>query len=426
MAKNYYENDAERQNRNKKVKKNSFGKGLLLFIALVVIAAATFVITVKAVKPNFDFSQLVPQQVMDVIHNPQAFIDEKIWGVTTTEAPTTTETPTTTQPTTKLVMDYIEDSDFKFNTAIQGSQMGTLLNGGLVGTDMSYCYYYVRGEGIYRLNPITEDYALYFGISSKISCINLRGEYIYYVNNKDEGLYRLQKGTSKPEKIADDVEFAYVYASTIYFTTTTGKICVMDSKELIPVTSYYAGGDEVKFVGVSLSRVFFTVTDYDGNVEYLSVDYYGHTKPYKFRADTDENEIRKLQLENGYFYYYKLKNNGKYDLVRQKVGSERVVTLIKNASTKNYPEIDLNRLYYSTLENSVYKMKELNMNSNDEKTMLSVGGVSSDNSLCFFLGGEYQFIIGEKSEKNGVMYKASSIYTSSTNAMEMINGKWRY
>lgn len=425
MAKNYYEKDAQRQKRNKKEKKNSFAKGVLLFIALVVIAVSTFFITIKIAKPDFDFNQFVPQKVVDAVKNPQAFIDEKIWGITTTQAPTTTQ-PTTTTTTTKPVMDYIEDSDFKFKTSVQGSQIGNLLNGGLVGTDMSYIYYYVKGEGIYRFAPSTESYALYFGITNKISCINLRGDYIYYVNNKDDGLYKLQKGASKPVKIADDVGFAYVYDTMVYYVTTDGKVCVMDCKDLVPVTSYYANGDDVKFVGISLSRIFFTVTDFRGNVEYLSINYYGHNKPYKFRADTDETRIKKMHLENGYLYYYLLQDDGEYDLVRQKFGSDRVVTLVENTSTNDYPIVDSNRLYYSVLDNGAYKLKELNMNSNAKKAMLSVKGVSSDNSLSFYQGGEYQFIIGEKSENSGYIYKASSIYTSSTNAMELKNGKWRY
>lgn len=426
MSTNYYDKDAERQKR--KGKKNSFGKIILWIITFIIVAFLAFVITIKIAKPSFDFSLIFPEPISSAIEDPQAFIDDKVWGIKkTTEAPEpTTEAPLVLEPTTMPMMDYIEDSDFKFNTSIQGSQMGTLLNGGLVGTDLRYAYYYIKGEGIHRFLPTTESYALYFGITDKISCINLRGDYIYYVNNKDDGLYKLQKGSSKPKKLADDVEFAYVYASTIYFVTTTGKVCVMDANELIPVTAYYANGDDVKFVGISLTRVFFTVTDYDGTVQYLTVDNYGHSKPYKFREDTDKKEIKKLQLENGFFYYYQRKDDGKYDLVRQKYGSDKIVTLIKNASTLNYPEVDLNRLYFSSFNDGVYRMRELNMNSGAKKTMLTVKNVKKDNSLSFYLGGEYQFIIGEKSENDGHIYKASSIFTSSTNAMQYKNGKWRY
>lgn len=426
MSKNYYENDAKRQKRKKKTKKNSAGKVILLIIALVVISLASFVVTLKIAKPDYDFSQLVPQKVMDVVENPRAFIDEKIWNITTTEAQTTTEATTLPTTTTKPMMDYIEDSDFKFKTSVQGSQVGNLLNGGLVGTDSSYIYYYVKGSGIYRFGPSSESYALYYGIADSISSINLRGDYIYYVNNKDSGLYKLKKGTSNPTKIADGANFAYVYDSTVYFTTTTGKICVMDAKNLVPVTAYYANGNDLHFVGISLSRVFFTVTDFSGNVEYLSVDTYGHTKPYRFREDTNKDEIRKMQLENGFFYYYLKQGSGEYNLVRQKFGSSKIVTLAENVSTNNYAEVDSNRVYYSIMNNGSYLLKELNMNSNARKTMLSANNVKSDNSLSFFLGGEYQFIIGEKGENEGTIYKASSIYTSSTNAMELQNGKWRY
>lgn len=419
---------SKKKNEQKKTKsKNSFGKGLLWFIAIVVIALGVFVLTIKIANPSFDFKTLVPVSVQDVFGKAQEFIDEKIWSKETTE-PTTepTSPPPTTEPTTMPMMDYIEDSDFKFKTSVQGNQMGNLLNGGLVSTDMSYIYYYVQGEGIYRFVPSTEQYGLYFGIKDKISCINLRGDFIYYVNNKDDCLYKLQKNTNKPKKVAEDVAFAYVYDSFVYFTTTTGKVCIMDVGELIPVTAYYANGDDVQLVGVSLSRIFFTVTDFQGNVDYLTVDYYGHRKPSKFRESTDEDEIKKLHIENGFIYYYEQGSNGSYDLIRQKYGSEQKITLVKNAYTENYPAVDLNRLYFSQLKNGKYSLVEMNMNSGDKKVMLSVNNVKGDNTLSFYLGGEYNYIIGKRDENADTLYKASCIYTSSTNAMELKNGKWRY
>lgn len=399
---------------------------MLMAFSFLVVAVAVFVLTVKIANPSFDFQTLIPVGVQDFVNQAQDFFDEKILSKETTTKPTDVKQESTTaEPTTIPMLDYIEDSDFKFKTSVQGSQIGNLLNGGLASTDMSYVYYYVNGKGIYRFSPSTEQYGLYYGMTDRISCINLRGDYIYYVNNKDNCLYKLQKGTSKPKKLAEEVSFAYVYDSTVFYTTTTGKICVMDVKEQIPVTAYYAGGDDVRFVGISLSRIFFTVTDFQGNVDYLSVDYYGHSKPSKFRESTNENEIKNIQLENGFLYYYQQSGNGEYDLVRQKFGSDKIITLVSNASTNNFCAVDSNRLYYSSLENGKYSLVELNMNSNDRKTMLSVNA-KGDNELSFYLGGEYNFIIGKANEGGNIICKASSIYTSSTNVMELKNNKWRY
>lgn len=426
---NYFEEDADKNQPKVKKKKINHGKNFLIFIGIVAIALGAFVGTIKIVNPNYDFSQLIPAEIVEKV-NPKAvfaFLDEKIMGVTTTTEPYTQTTETTTRVTTTMqMMDYFDSSEFALKTEVQGSQIGTLLNGGLVGTDMSFIYHYVEGVGIYRLVPSTEDFALYYGIRDKISCINLRGDYIYYVNNKNNTLCKAQKGKTEAKVIANDVDFAFVYDDKVYFTTTTGKICTMDVKALIPVTAYYAGEHDVKFVGVSLNRVFFTVTNPSDEVKYLTVDNFGHSRVAEFRPRSKAREIKKLQLENGFFYYYQLQEDETYNLCRQKYGSDKVVTLVKNVDPIDYVEVNANRLYYSTLKDGKYLVRELNMNTGDDKVMLGVTNVEDDNSLSFYLGGEYNFIIGEKS-KNGVKsYCASSIYTSSTNAMKFNNGKWRY
>lgn len=413
---NYFEDDvdeldARREKRKKKNKRKKAGKSILAFIATVVILLALGGIIFKAVNPSFDFKSLIPSKVMEL------FVKE--------EPTTEPQTEVVPESTTLKMLDYIEFDDFDFNTSVQGNGVGNLLNGGLVATDLTYTYHYVRGEGIYRLAPSTESYSKAFSISDSISCINLRGNYIYYINDSEDALYRVEKGTQSETKILDNVNFAYVYDNTVYCTSKQGKVIAMDLTSLVPVTSYYANGDSVKFVGISLSRVFFTVLSNDGQVRYYTIDNYAHSQVAEFRKPSANNEIKNMMLENGFFYFYQKQPNGEYNLCRQKYGSENIVTLVKGANADDYAEINSNRLYFSTLSDELYCLRELNMNSGDEKIMLATKDVKDDNELSFYIGDEYNFIIGNRTQNNDYVCYASSIYTSSAKVMHF-DGGWSY
>jgi hypothetical protein len=200
----------------------------------------------------------------------------------------------------------------------------------------------------------------------------------------------------------------------------------MNVKELSPNVIYTSNDDEMNFVGISLNRVFFTVTQYDGSIEYLSVDNEGKQKPAEFRKSSDKDAIALMELENGFLYYYEQQDDGTYNLCRQKFGSENIVKLVENASVENYAEIASNRLYYTKYSNGKLKMKELNMNSNESKTLLSINKVKDSNTLKIYHGGEYDFVIGKKSEDGKKVYSASTVYSSSTNTMQFKNGNWSY
>ena len=182
----------------------------------------------------------------------------------------------------------------------------------------------------------------------------------------------------------------------------------------------------MNFVGISLDRVFVSVTGSDGTVEYYTVQNAANSTAVKFKSDSADGEIKSLQLENGYMYYYQRRDDGSYDLIRQKFGSEKTVTLLEGATTTDYVTVDSNRVYYSDFDGSKYRMKEINMNNNKTKVMLTVNSVGESNTLKFYHGGEYDFIIGKKSDGGGRVYISSSSLTSSTDTMRFKNGKWSY
>lgn len=409
----YFSDDAEldkyRKKRAKKRKGKKAVKTFLVIFALIIIALAAFIITIKIAEPDFDFSALIPEQTAE-------FVNEKVLGnVTTTQQTTeTTAKPTTTQQT----LTYLDSAEFAFDTSVQGNYLGNILNGGKVGTDLTYIYHIADGKGIYRFNPSTEDYTLCYKTSDTLSSLNLRGDYFYYVNESDHNLYKLQKGTSKPKKVAQNVRLAYVYDSTVYFVTNDNKLCAMDVKALIPVIDYYSADYRLDLIGISLDRIFFSLTDeYNNIVEYRTVDAYGHEPAVKFRDDEPIGNIMYPAMENGFLYYYEKQSSGSYNLCRQKFGSEKAVTLDQDVQANDYPTVDSNRLYYSEYSNDKYKMRELNMNSGKDKTLISA---KADSDIAYQHGGEYDFIIGD-----GV-YSASCVYTSSTNVMKFKNGKWKY
>lgn len=421
--------EKEALEKKPKEKKGGAGKTVLTIIGFIVIAFAVFVVTIKIAQPDTKLSQLVPKPIV-------RFYDEKILGhtttTTTTTAPSTSATTTTTTTTTtasdnnqKIEADYFPIEEFKFKSGAEGNHMGNILSGGKVAIDASYIYHIVDGKGIYRFLPSTEEYARVYESKDVLSSINLRGEFIYFINNSNSKLLRLQKGSSKPEQLAEGVKTAYVYDKRIYFVTTDNSVKTMktdksDLKEL------YTSSDDVELIGISLNNVFFSVTDAGKNVSYVTVDIKGENEEQYFRESSSDDKLVAPVLENGFLYYYEKQDDLSYNLCRQKYGSKKVATLVKNVTCLSPAIVDKNRLFYGELEEGRFKMMELNMNSKDVKTMLSVKGVSNENSLICQHGGEYDFIIGEKNENGDKAYVASSMYTGSANIMKFKEGKWSY
>ncbi len=414
---NYFENDnadAQRSARTKKKKKNSFAKGLLTAIAIIVIALGAFVGTIKLMEPDFDLLSLVPESVQTVLSREE-----------TTTAPTTEPTtqPTTTEKPTAEAVTYLAFKQFEMNTSKQGNQIGNLLNGGKVATDYNYIYHIAK-HGIYRLEPDSETYARVYKTDNTLSCMNLRGDYLYFVDETEGKLLKMAKGSSAPKTFAENVKFVYVYDDEVYYITTTNDLRKTDTKGENTKTLYSSADDEMRFVGISKKRVFFAVTNYDGTVNYLTVTKGGKGKAAPF-CDS-ETEDSKLVMENGFMYFLKKNADGQYDVCRRKFGSQRTVTLANDSDGSNYIAVENNRLYYSELKDGAFSFTEINMNSGKSRYLMTVKDVSPDHTLHIFHGGEYDFVIGEKSAGGKKVYRAGCMYTGSTNYMKFSDGSWRY
>lgn len=119
-------------------------------------------------------------------------------------------------------------------------------------------------------------------------------------------------------------------------------------------------------------------------------------------------------------YYYLQQNDGSYDLIRQKFGSEKTVTLLKNVNYQEPVVVDKNRMFYGVIDGGSFVLKELNMNTKDKRTMLTVSDVNDNDELLYYHGEEYDFVIGSD------VYKASSNLTSSARAMKFGANGWKY
>ena len=303
--------------------------------------------------------------------------------------------------------------------------MGNIIAGGRVGTDMTYIYHTVKGKGIYRFSPDSENYSRIYKTEDKLSSLNLRGEYLFFVNEGDHKLYRLMKGDSKPEALADGVSIAYVYDSEAFYVTTDNQIVVMSLTELKPAVVFDGmTPDAVSLLGISLNSVFFTLTAADGSVRYMTVPKTGG-EAQPFRSGSESGKIINPVLENGFLYFYEMQDDGSYNLCRQKFGSDKTVTLVEAVTSLNPPIVDKNRLFYGELDGSRFSMMELNMNSKAVKTMLFTNNATVDNSLIIQHGGEYDFILGKKNETDKI-YIASSVDTGSANIMHFDEGSWSY
>ncbi|MGN0521504.1 MAG: hypothetical protein ACI4IQ_02570 [Eubacterium sp.] len=419
----------ERKKRQKARKRKKAGKNFLIFLAIIILAVAAFFITVKICDPNFDFSALIPN---DKIQQAVAFVQEDVFGKTTTQAttaPTTTKVTTTEKPGN---YDYVEFDDFAFDTSLQGNQIGNLLNktNGAVTYSSSYIYYSIPKKGIYRFEPNAEANSEVNVKNYTFKCLNVLGDYIYLIDSKTDKLKKSQIIGGDMVNVSDNISFAYLYNDKIFFTGTDNTVGYINTNDLSKTVLYTAPADKkVKFVGISLSRVFFTqydeVADY---YEYITVNINNKNDRRYFMDDTKGDKITKLQLECGYFYYYEKQSDDTFNLCRRKFGSEKSVTLLEDCNVTDYPVIYSNRLYYTEKDGSKMKAKELNMNSGDKKTMLSVSNADSSGTLGIGYGYQYVFLFGSKTSDGGNTYKGSCIYTSSSsdNTITFKDGKWSY
>ena len=415
MSKNYFDDEKRGKTapkRKKKNKKMGAGKVFLLIIALIVLALASFLGTIKLLVPDYDFKALLPEKAISVFK-----------GEEEAKAPETTQTTTKKAVPERKMLDYLEDEEFKFDEGKKGNYIGNLLNGGKVGNDGSYIYHIVDGKGIYRFAPSSESYSLYYKTEHTLCSLNLRGDYLYFVDETDGKLCKLQKGASSPKTIAENVKFVYVYDTKVYYITNDNSLCLMDAKELVPETLYYSADNELQFIGISKKRVFFSVYD-TINLEFLTIDNEAKEKVCSFREATDYRHNTGFAMENGYLYYIErnTESGEGHFVVRQKFGSQKTFELAKTKTNCCYPVVDKNRLFYAELSDDKLAVKEYNMNSKASKTMLKSDKFegSAIDEASFFHGGEYDFIIG------GGTYKASSNLTGSTNVMRFKDGKWKY
>jgi hypothetical protein len=432
MKDNHYdvkEVDARRGSARRKKKKGK--KVALIIIAFIVIAAASFVLTIKLVDPSFDFKALMPASVSESVAKAEDFIYGKLLGkpqnengVTVVTKQTTTET-TTAETTTRASGRYAPIEQFALDEDLKGNYLGNVLLGGQTASDNSYFYHSVDGKGIYRFNPSNEDYTKIYSSADKLRCLNVRGDFLYFINANNNKLYKVSKGQQSAVTVAKDAKFAYVYDSDIYIITTDNRLITCTVSNFEKKTLYNANDNDISFIGLSKKRVYFSVTNFLGDTEYLCVQRTGKKSIKEFLDKTGKDELLYPVMENGFMYYYKA-NGDKFDLMRRKFGSEKPVKLVKKAESAGYTIPAGNRLYFAELKNGRFSEKELNMNSDNIKEMLFVRKTKADNTLTFQHNGSYDFIIGRKEQGGKKVYIASSMYTGSTNVMSFADGKWKY
>lgn len=411
-----------RKKRQRACRRKQAGKNFLIFLSILILAVAAFLITMKLCDPDFKISSLIPQEKAQQV---VAFVKEDILKQTTTTTTTTTTKPTTTRPKN---YDYTSFDEFAFDTSLQGNQLGNLLNKsrGAVTYSSSYIYYSIAGQGLYRFEPNSETYTKLVVNNYNFTCLNVLGDYIYMVDTDSHKLKKAQIIGGDTVNLADNISFAYLYNDKIYFVGTDNTVGYISLDGSEKTVLYQAeAGKRVSFAGISLSRVFFTVYDEVAKYyEYITVDINDKSDRRYFMNDTKNDEILNIQLECGYFYYYKKQSDNTYDLCRQKFGSQQVVTLIEECSLTDYPVVYANRLYYSAVKGSVIQAREYNMNSRADKLMVYQSNPNDINSIGVGYGYQYVFLFGSSQG----LYRGSCIYTSSSrdNTIYFENGKWQY
>lgn len=411
----------ERKKRRARKKRQKAAKRILLAFAFLVLALAAFLVTIKICKPDFDFKVLIPQAAV-------TFVKEDLLKQTTTTAGSVTK-PKTTKP---AYLDYLDASDFAFDTSAQGNQIGNILNksGGAVTYNASYIYFAKKGSGIYRFTPSEED-TIKLAIDVKnAASLNIVGSDLYFVDTKSHKLLRCSASGGKTTVLAENVRQCYAYQDKVFYIGTD-ETCGLLNTQGGSKTQLFAAasGNQLAFVGISLSRAFLTEYAPDKNtVQYISVSLTDQTDLGYFRPPSAKGDLVSMQLENGFFYYYKKQADATYDLCRQKFGSSRETVLLENTGSTDYPVVYANRLYYAQVSGGQFKARELNMNTKKKKTVLQVPGANNSGSLAVACGYQYIFLLGTKKDGGSPVYKGTCIYTSASadNTMDFRDGKWRY
>lgn len=413
----------QRKKRKRANRRKQAGKNFLIFISILIIAVAAYLITMKALDPEFKIASLVPEEKAQQV---VAFVKEDILKKTTT----TTTTQTTTKPTTTKPKnyDYTSFDEFAFDTSLQGNQVGNLLNKskGMVTYSSNYIYYSIAGEGLYRFEPNSETYTPLVVNNYHFTCLNVLADYIYMVDTDSHKLKKAQIIGGDMVNVADNIDFIYLYNDKLYYIGTDNTVGYITTDTMEKTVLYQAeSGKKVKFAGISLSRIFFTTYDEVSKYyEYITIDLKNKSDRRYFMQDSKDDEILNLQLECGYFYYYKKQSDSTYDLYRQKFGSEQTVTLLENCSIRDYPVVYANRLYYTAVDGKTIQAREYNMNSKDDKLMVYTFEPDDMNSIGVGYGYQYVFLF-DSSQK---LYKGNCIYTSASkeNTISFKNGKWQY
>lgn len=200
--------------------------------------------------------------------------------------------------------------------------IGNLLNGGKVEKDNGIVYHIVDGRGIYKFLPDSESYACVYKSSDTLSSFNIRGDYFYFVNESDNSLYKITMTGKNLAKVAENVKLAYIYDTTAYCLSTNNEVVAVNTQDFTYKVLYSGYGDKVNLIGISLDRVFFTSEDMSGNVAYFCVLSTGGEEE-RFRPDSKNGEIASMIMESGFMYYYEKQPDGKYNIIRQKYGSQK-------------------------------------------------------------------------------------------------------
>ncbi len=414
MKYDYFADDTEKiEKRRRRFEKRAsfrkFLKVLLITLGIIVLILTAAWALLRYVFVDFYFSNVVPDNAV------ASYIDEDIIGKTTVTETTVTQT---TLPTYES-MTYLDSSFFELERDKKGGLIGNNLNGGKVCGYNSNAYHIVDGSGIYRFNPYGETYECVVPYTDSISSLNAYNDYLYFVDDKTNMLCKANKGTSV-YKIAPNIKTAYIYDSKVYCVSAYDQIMSVDAVSGDARVLFSAKkGQTLTVIGASSDRVFFTLKYPNDRTEYLTVDTLdGSTK--SFNAPSYNDSIINMSMENGYLYYFQRRDNGNYNLIRRKFGSQQTVTLVENKAFCSYAVTDSNRVFYSYRDGDTVYLDEYNMNSSESKTMLTAKAGDSKNTLQIYHSGEYDFIIGD-----GV-YRASSNLTSSTNVMTFSNGRWSY
>lgn len=317
------------------------------------------------------------------------------------------------KPAEALVKEAIDPSETNSFEGVGNSMEALNLGDGLIAEQGDYIYS-ITGRGRFFRTKVGEKSATRFLVNEMqegydYSSLNVIGDWIYYVNESNNALYKVKTDGTNQTKLCDNVRRCIAAQGWIYFISSADHGIYKIKSD---------GSQKTELVKGTNSFIDYMSIEGDW-ISFGIIEDNSRPKATAF-IKTDGTNLKKLDLLNGFVYQgwiYSQVHDEKSKanhLSRQKIDGGNIEQLTNDSITFQYTVHD-NKVYFQKALPSDYYLYELDLDTKAVKGLIkstSVAGLNYINitDKYIFLSGaapESAFIdmvripIDSKSDKSG-------------------------